>query len=220
MNNHHQTFLICGAGQFGSRASYILSRDPKNILTIIDHDLKKLNQINEPSATKIHSEVINYLIRQQSLLGPESIIIPAVPFHLAFEWLMAMIQKDHQITRLDIPPEITLKLPHPSQSSNNETICSYADFICPENCIEPELICTITREPRGTPLFELMAELKSEGFQTGVIRSRQIGPGVGGYPVRQIWDLKERSSQGKVGKWLIGTACRCHGILSAFKIIK
>ena len=176
--------------------------------------------MDEPSTTKIHSEVVDYLIRQQSLLRPESIIIPAVPFHLAFEWLMAMIQKDHQIHRFDIPPEIILKLPHPSQSSNNETICSYADFICPEDCIEPERVCTITGEPRGTPLFELIARIRSEGFQTRVIRSRQIGPGIGGYPVREIWDLKERIVQGKVGKWLIGTACRCHGILSAFKIIK
>ena len=220
MNYHHQKFLICGAGQFGSRASYILSQDPKNKITIIDHDLKKLNQIDEPSATKIQFEVIDYLLRQQSLLRPENVIIPAVPFHLAFEWLIAMIQKDHQTHRLNVPPGIISKLPHPSQSNKKETICSYADFICPEDCVEPEHICTITGMPRGIPLFELMTGIKSKGFRTGVIRSRQIGPGIGGYSVREIWDLKERIVQGKIGKWVIGTACRCHGILSALKIIK
>ena len=197
-----------------------MSQNPKNKIIIIDHDPKKLNQIDAPSAIKIQSEVIDYIIRQQSLLRAESVIIPAVPFHLAFEWLTAMAQKDHQIHRLDVPPGIISKLPHPGQSAKKETICSYADFICPEDCIEPEHICTMTGKPRGIPLFELMTGIKSEGFRTGVIRSRQIGPGIGGYPVREIWDLKERIGQIKGGKWLIGTACRCHGILSALKTIK
>lgn len=220
MNDHQKTFLICGAGQFGSRASYYLAQDPKNNLTIIDHDPEKLNQIRELSVKKIQADVIDYLTRQQSSLKPDSIIIPAVPFHLAFKWLMAMIQKDYIFHRLDISPEILSKLPHPGHSSDREIICSYADFICPADCIEPEDFCTITGRKRGTPLFELIAGIKSDELQTEVIRSRQIGPGIGGYCLGELLALKERIVQGKTGKWLIGTACRCHGILSAFEIVK
>ena len=213
-------FLICGAGQFGSRASDFLAQDSKNNLTIIDHDLKKLNQISQPSVIKIHTEVIDYLTRQQSSLNPDSIIIPAVPFHLAFIWLMAIIQEDYKIHRLDMPLEIPSELPHPLKSSKHEIICSYADFICPADCPEPEDFCTITGKEREAPLFKLMAGLRPEGFQTGVLKSRQIGPGIGGYAFREILVLKERIAQGKVRKWLIGTACRCHGILSAFEVEK
>jgi len=189
-------------------------------VTIIDHDLKKLNQINEPSVIKIHAEVIDYLTRQQPSLQPDDVIIPAVPFHLAFDWLMAMIQQDYKIHRLDIPLEILSKLPHPGQSSRQEITCSYADFICPEDCPEPEQICTITGELRGTPLFELITGIKPDGFQIGMIRSRQIGPGIGGYAFGELLALKERIAQGRLGKWLMGTACRCHGILSAFEVEK
>ena len=211
-------FLICGAGQFGSRAAYLLSQDPTNKVTIIDHDLQKLNQISRLSVVKIQAEVIDYLTSQQSSLKPDNIIIPAVPFHLAFKWLMAMCQKDNRVDQLDIPLEVLSKLPHPSQNSSYEIICRYADFICPADCPEPEQICTITGKPRGTPLFELMAGIKPRGFQTGVIRSQQIAPGIGGFPVNEIWDLKARVEYGKLGKWLIGTACRCHGILSALEV--
>jgi hypothetical protein len=86
--------------------------------------------------------------------------------------------------------------------------------------MEPEEFCTITGEKRETPLFELIDAITSDEFQTEVIRSKQIGPGIGGYAWGELLDLKERVVEKKTGKWLIGTACRCHGIVSAFEIVK
>jgi hypothetical protein len=117
---------------------------------------------------------------------------------------------------LDIPSGLFSALPHPWIGSRQEVICSYADFICPEDCPEPEEICTVTGKKRGIPLYELISSKIPEGFQAEVIRSRQLGPGVGGYSFRKLLGLRARISRGKEGKWLIGTACRCHGILSAF----
>jgi hypothetical protein len=50
-----------------------------------------------------------------------------------------------------------------------------------------------------------------------IIRSRQLAPGVGGFRtvdlLRLLKDLQRQEVRGR--PFLIGTACRCHGVISA-----
>jgi hypothetical protein len=54
-------------------------------------------------------------------------------------------------------------------------------------------------------------------FESRVIRSRQLAPGVGGYSPEALLDLfeniKKRMEPGRT--ILISTSCRCHSVTSA-----
>jgi hypothetical protein len=93
---------------------------------------------------------------------------------------------------------------------------SYADFICPDDCPEPD-VCTITGKRREKPLYELLRSL-DVGFRVHIIRSHQLAPGLGGYTVADLKRAAETLAGHRNGKWLVGTACKCHGILTAFEI--
>jgi hypothetical protein len=89
--------------------------------------------------------------------------------------------------------------------------------LCPEDCPEPEDGCTVTGEIRP-PLFGVMADLPVPGFEVHVIRSRQLAPGVGGYRIADLKALQGRVLGRPGVKWLVGTACRCHGTITGLEI--
>ena len=122
------------------------------------------------------------------------------------------------VAQVPVPKSFGLPLPHTWDGSEGSLLVSYADFRCPDDCPEPANRCTVTGKARGTPLYRLLAETEPRGFHMHVIRSRQLAPGVGGYRVRDLKELLEKVSEGRKGKWLVGTACKCHGILTAFEL--
>jgi len=90
---NHSSFLertiIIGAGHFGERAVGILikmSQDRSPFL-IVDRDGKRLSAINHPLVKSIEQDGINFLVRNFEALKSSNVIIPAVPLHLAAEWL-------------------------------------------------------------------------------------------------------------------------------------
>ena len=94
---------------------------------------------------------------------------------------------------------------------------SMADFLCPDDCPEPADRCTVTGLARGKPMFERLAGLDVPGWHTGVLRSRQLAPGVGGLMTSEMKSLR-RQMAGKKGRWILATACRCHGVVQGFEL--
>ncbi|MCF8062162.1 MAG: hypothetical protein K9M82_06575 [Deltaproteobacteria bacterium] len=109
-------------------------------------------------------------------------------------------------------------LPHTWIAGDGSLLVSYADFLCPEDCAEPEDGCTVTGEIRQ-PLYERLAALEVPGYEVQVIRSRQLAPGLGGYSAGDLRALQARvyDAPGR-GRWLIGTACRCHGTITGLEV--
>ena len=101
---------------------------------------------------------------------------------------------------------------HPGREG--QVYLSLADFLCPDDCPEPAEICTVTKNPRGRPLHERLAAISADGWSTGVLASRQLAPGVGGLAVDDLLRMKQRVAA-RGGGWLLGTACKCHGVLQA-----
>jgi 6-phosphogluconate dehydrogenase (decarboxylating) len=73
---------------------------------------------------------------------------------------------------------------------------------------------------RGTPLYRLLTETEPRGFRVHVIRSRQLAPGLGAYRVRDLKELLGKVSEAGKGKWLVATACKCHGIVTALQVAR
>lgn len=149
-------------------------------------------------------------------MSAETLIVPAIPRHLAFEWLQAL--KAPVIRRLPVPPEASSGLPHAWTASDGSLLVSYADFRCPDDCPEP-MACTVTGKRRERPLYALLRAVQVPGFAVHVIQSRQLAPGLGGYRAGDLLEAAHRITEAGSKKWLLGTACKCHGIVTALEIL-
>ncbi|MBN2126224.1 MAG: hypothetical protein JW821_18130 [Deltaproteobacteria bacterium] len=117
-----------------------------------------------------------------------------------------------------MPETIRPHLPHTWKGGEGSLLVSYADFLCPDDCPEPADFCTVTGLKRDVPLYRRLENLEVPEYHIHVVRSRQLAPGLGGYRVEDLARLLARVKDGGKRKWLVGTACRCHGTLSAMEI--
>jgi hypothetical protein len=209
--------LIMGAGRFGGRAARILSSRLNSPLWVLDKDAEALARIDVPAVSKLRDDGIRFLAENFAVLKPTHWIVPCIPRHLAFEWVRAYLGET-RVTPIPVPGETRPLLPHTWMSPEGSLLVSYADFLCPEDCAEPETHCTVTGERRGIPLYERLTRLELRGYRTHIIRSRQLAPGVGGYTLADLITLLEKLQSLRGAKWLIGTACRCHGTVTALSV--
>lgn len=212
-----KTIWIIGAGRFGQHAAGSLSKLKKDAhLVLVDPEEQNLPEAGTGRCTLEKMDGVDFLLTH--LAGPENgpeWIIPAVPIHLAAEWCLGRMGSD-RLERLTLLPAIDKILPNPMRLSDRNIYVSHADFKCPDNCPEPKDLCTVTRERRKTDMFNLLAKIDYQPFQSFVIRSHQLAPGVGGYRPDQLFTLLDQVRRHK-GEMLVSTACRCHGVVSGFR---
>ena len=217
MEKTPHSYWIIGAGRFGTRAAKTLYKKyPESALTLVDQDQAALDHMGDFPSERVCQEGAAYLdVHLDSGLEP-GWIIPAVPIHLAFEWLRLKMWNHGGMELLPVPVEIERLLPNPLKGPNGQLFASYADFVCPNNCREPFDRCTFTGKPRKGFLYRKIEEISYRDYSPIVIRSQQLAPGVGGY---QPEALKRSLSQVTKSNTpiLYATACSCHGVIHAFR---
>jgi hypothetical protein len=115
-----------------------------------------------------------------------------------------------------VPENLIPQLPNTFKGPEGQVYMSNADFICPENCNEPEKKCPVTGKSRPCRLYSRLARIKCEGYRSLVLRSLQLAPGVGGYRGKQLSAILS-AVQNQPGKYLVSTASKCHGVMHAFE---
>jgi hypothetical protein len=208
------SYLIIGCGNFGSKAAEkLLEKNPHSKIIVVDKNRKAIKKV---SHLPVESEVCDgtsYLKQFLSKGRKINYIIPSVPSHLAFEFILSQL-KPWGGKRGKVPP--LSGLPNPLVGKTGDLYTSFANFLCPEDCPEPAQYCTVTRQRRPKPLFQILNDLKG-AFESRVIRSQQLAPGVGGYRpavlLNLLENLKKRMEPHRT--ILISTSCRCHGVTSA-----
>lgn len=210
--------IVIGAGRFGKRALKILSATC-GFVTVVDKNPDAVAALGREGITPIVGDGVHFLAHNFEDLSPETIIVPALPLHLAYEWLTGRFAGAFGLKRTHVPEGIAPEGVHCWQATEGSALVSYADFICPDDCPEPER-CTVTGERREQPLYRRLQELRIEGWQSAVIRSRQLAPGLGGYRAGDLWDLAERVRGFPEGPCLICTSCSCHGVITACRKVK
>jgi hypothetical protein len=215
MNGNPHAYLIIGCGRFGSRAAEkLLKKDPLARIIVIDQNERALQRVSSFPIEAVVSEGRSYL--EQFFLEGQKVnyIIPAVPLHLAFEFILSQL-KPWGAKRKRIPH--ISGLPNPVKGKTGDLYTSLANFLCSEDCPEPAQYCTITKKRRPKPLYQLLSDLEGT-FESRVIRSQQLGPGIGGFRPKALLDLlediKRKKNSGQ--SILVSTASRCHGVTSAF----
>ncbi len=214
MERKPRTYLIIGCGRFGSRAAEkLLQRHPSPKIIVVDKDRGAVQRASRFPVETHLSDGISYL-RQLFSEGQEiNYIIPAVPIHVAYEFVLSEL-KPIGAKRAKLP--FLPKLPNPVIGKTGDLYTSFADFICSEECPEPAGYCTATEKRRVKPLYKILSDLKGN-FESRVIRSQQLGPGMGGFRPEAMSSLL-KDLQGKKNSArliLISTASRCHGVTSA-----
>lgn len=212
MNPH--SYLIIGCGHFGSRAAEkLLQKNPRPKIIVVDRNKEALKKVSHLAVESEVCDATLYLKQILSKGGKIDYIIPSVPFHLAFEFILSQ-SKPLGAKRAKVP--LLSGLPNSMIGKTGDLYASLASFLCPEDCPEPAQYCTVTKQRRPKPLYQILNELEGP-FESRVIRSRQLAPGVGGYRPARLLTLLENIKKRMEPRRtiLISTSCRCHGVTSA-----
>ena len=207
---------IIGIGRFGSIAFQRLAKAPKDRhFVLVDPVEEKLLRCKSPVSTLEISDGIEFLEKNLKKGRKPDWIIPALPHHLAAEWLLLNLGRK-RLKRISLPSELAKLVPKPFLGPEGNLYVSHADFRCPHDCHEPGDICTITRKSRKQNMYDFLGSLYLEPFKPLNIRSHQLGPGIGGYRAEQLFELRKSLEQ-TTGPVLLSTACRCHGVITGLE---
>ena len=215
IRNDHPRVMILGAGRFGRLAMERLQRRrPGAGITLVDRE-RPADLILDPAGGRfIAAEAVAYLSEMQDPAAGTDWIVPAVPVHVVGRWVRGQLSKERRFQPLAVPEALLSRVPNPMRGTNGQLYVSNADFLCPDDCPEPEALCTVTGKPRPRVMYAHLARLVIPGFTPVVVRSRQLAPGVGGFRPADLHDAlaRVRAAPGPV---LLATACKCHGVIEA-----
>jgi len=219
MERKPRTYLIIGCGHFGSRAvEKLLQNYPSSKIVVADKSRRAVQKVSR-LPIEIHvSDGISYVSQFFSEGRMADYIIPAVPIHLVYEFILSELKPiGGKRAKLPSLPE----LPNPVIGKKGDLYTSLADFLCSEECPEPAQYCTATRKRRDSPLYKILTDLKGN-FESRVIRSQQLGPGLGGFRPEVMLNLLKhlKGKKNSARMILISTASRCHGVTSALSFSK
>ena len=209
-------FWIIGGGKFGLRAAKALRKaDSSNHLTIVENQKTVCRQLGRLGFEAVCMDGIQYLERNLASAPYPDWIVPAIPLHVAYEWIRTKLSKTHNLQKIALPNDLVTELPHPIDAETGRVYISIADFTCPEDCPEPDEICAITGKPRLMVVHEFLKSIQRKDLKTVVIRSHQLAPGVGGYTPGALNNALNEIKAAQLPV-LLCTACSCHGIMDAF----
>lgn len=211
-----ENIWIIGVGQFGRLAYERLSDGHSHRrFVLVDSDDRNLERVQGSGNERHHADGVDFLLRRLGTDERPDWIVPALPVHLAAEWCLKRLGPD-RIERTAIPDDVAAALPNALRGPGGDVYVSHATFKCPDDCAEPAGYCTVTGKPRPRNMFEVLADLQTPPFRPVVLRSRQLGPGIGGYRPAQLEAFCEAAEQ-VAGPLLLCTACRCHGVATGVR---
>ncbi|MEW6188342.1 MAG: hypothetical protein AB1585_21700 [Thermodesulfobacteriota bacterium] len=207
--------FIVGYGKFGKSAlSRIRHRWTKAEVWLIDSRPESLVEgVNKRgSLIRVVSDGPRFLFENNTAINDTDWVIPALPRHLAFEWLRLNMQTKTAPGILTPPATLGEGLPFRKIFGRNLYL-SYADFVCPDNCPAPPHYCFKTKKVRPIPLWEGLRAHQGLKGTLAVLESRQLAPGLGGFPFKDLRSILEMAR--KTGPpFYLATACRCHGVVN------
>jgi hypothetical protein len=212
-----QTFWIIGFGRVGRRAlKRLQDRAHEADITVVDPRYSH-GPTAAPDNVHWHAEDgVSFLVRRLTRHGdPSPWIVPALPLHLAYEWLAAALTSYGRFEPMPVPEAVAAELPNAVRGPEGQLYISIADFRCPDTCSEPHGKCPVTGSPRLYDLHAHLAGLHHAVYRSLVIRSHQLAPGLGGYRARRLTDALD-TVRANPSAWLFSTASKCHGVMHAF----
>jgi hypothetical protein len=214
-----ESFWIIGGGRFGLQAAEVLRRRHASAdIVIVEKSRKRCRGLADRGFRTVCREGVGFLKLQLKTADAVRWIVPAAPVHVAFEWLRAALCENGRAEVFPVPDEIAGRLPNVVRGRQGQIFASNADFICPPDCSEAGRLCTATGRRRPRSMQAFIRGLPAAGVKIMVIRSFQLAAGVGALRPRDLFAARHEI-QSHSTTFLIATACKCHAVLSLFKVI-
>ena len=214
-----KSFWIIGGGRFGRQAAEVLRRRHASAdILIVEKSPQRCRELADQGFRTVCREGVGFLRSHLKPSGSGRWIVPSAPVHVAFEWLRATLSENDGVEVFPVPDAISSRLPNVVRGRRGEIFASNADFICPPDCPEAGRVCTATGRRRPRSMYAFIKRLQPAGVKILVIRSFQLAPGVGALRPRDLFAAQHEVRSHKT-PLLLATACKCHAVLSSFKII-
>ncbi len=212
-----KSIWIIGGGHFGRKAlKTVKPRHADWQVTLIEQDPDVCAQLALLDVLCVCMDGIEFMQRHLEFERPQW-VLPMIPQHVAFLWLQRHLAASCQLIPITAPPALQALVPNPVNGAGGELYTSNADFLCPDNCAEPDARCSHTRLPRPRIMWKWLNALDLPGFKNVVIASRQFAPGIGGYAADDLLQTA-RMIACSPGRYLLSTACKCHAVVQAFEL--
>jgi hypothetical protein len=141
-----------------------------------------------------------------------------VPYHFAphlfRDWLAGELVGQGAHIEQEVPPP--MGVPYELVTSKGERALSYATWLCPTFCIEPDL-CPHTRGRKDWSLVADLLRQPADVFDRAVFPCLHFVYGVGTVPVGMLLSARERflgSLAAKPRRYLVATTSHCHALSS------
>jgi hypothetical protein len=213
--------LIIGGGKYGCNAAEFLRQKRKSFVVVdVDSNCLAVQKFALKSSNRIGLEgeyfVIGGLPKALELiesLKPEY-VFPTAPVHIVAD--MAKVKFNlstwNETINCILPnlPEVVVL-----HAGRGKLILSFnRDNECLDNCPMPE-ICPSSGIKKPCTMTRLMRFASPDAF---ILTSYSMAPGMGALKGSEITNFfKWAQTQ---DAFVVGTACDCHGVFSAFKKIK
>jgi hypothetical protein len=221
------TLVVIGGGDIGATTVRQLSRAVQakrletRAIVVVDRDPNCVVARSRPCLpVRVEtSDWSDWLDASLDELGADDHL---VPYHWAPHLFLTWIRR--QATRAgavvtDGAPVPSRGLPFEAATSAGDRALSYAAWVCPPLCIEPEL-CPHTRGPRDWSLARDL-DAHSAGEGSIVFPCLHAIYGVGTIPVALIRAARDRVLAGfseGARSWRIATASHCHGLARSLQV--
>ena len=211
---------ILGYGKFGRRAADLMTDSSKTRPHITVIDIESPDHV-PGGIDYIQADGALWFVDNFHRTSKIDRIIPAMPVHLAAEWVKGrLVAENRTVHQFPVPKEILPFLPNPYRINTNTYAISYATFHCPPDCNEPVEFCTVTGQSRPTPLYELVNRISLDDVVVLSLQSRQFAPGAGGFYPGDLWRLFDIVQKHLPADFLLCTGCKCHGIITGLSVMK
>ena len=206
-------FWVVGAGRFGRLAcERLLAAKPSARIRVVDRECQSV----PPGVEMVCGDATKFLSTNLTALT-DAWIVPAVPVHLAYEWLANRLSRKRAYRTLKVPEDVLPYLPNPMIGPQGQVYCSNANYRCPDDCPESPSLCTVTGKPRPLVLHAHLSALDVTPYVSVVLRSFQLAPGVGGFRAATLQGIYN-ALEDQRGRYLFSTACKCHAVVNAFAL--
>jgi len=210
--------IIVGGGKYGciaveylrkNRRGFVLVDKDPNCLATKRFRLKSSAQI-DPEGEHFREGDSDQVLKLIERLKPEY-VFPTAPIHIAAELAKSKFELAPWGEVIDciianLPPSVVL------QAGGGNLIVSYnTDNVCLERCEAPE-VCLVTRKRKPCTMNNLVKFAYPEGI---VLVSYQLAPGMGALRGSELLEFFAQVE--KKEKFVVATACGCHGYFTALK---
>ena len=210
--------IIVGGGKYGciaveylrkKRRGFVLVDKDPNCLAVRRFRLKPSVQIDTEGEYFLEGDIAQVLELIERL-KPEY-VFPTAPVHIAAELAKSKFELapwDEVIDYIlaNLPPSVVLRA-----GSGNLVVSYNRDKDCMEQCEAPE-VCPITRKKKPCTMDKLMKFAYPEGT---LLVSHQLAPGMGALKGNELLEFFAQAE--KKNKFVVATACGCHGYFTALK---